>query len=215
MSAVPAAEMAYVAEGRAVRAKRDIAQHSETAENDQGNGVGGASLRVAVLGTGKMGAAMAKRLAELGHDLTVWNRTRSRAEALGVGHVAGTPAEAASRADVVISMLTNADAVRSSYLGQDGAVKSAHGQVYVDMSTAGVDVSREIAPAVEGSGAAYVEAPVLGSVGAILAGAAVVLAAGSSEVVDRARAVLEAFGDVRYIGPLGSAAILKLIGNSM
>ena len=172
-------------------------------------------MRVAVLGTGKMGAAMAKRLAEQGHDLTLWNRTRSRAEALGVGQVAGTPAEAAARADVVISMLSNADAVRSTYLGQDGAVKSAHGQVYVDMSTAGVDVSREIAPAVERPGAAYVEAPVLGSIGAILGGTAVVLAAGSSEVVDRARAVLEAFGEVRYIGPLGSAAILKLIGNSM
>jgi 3-hydroxyisobutyrate dehydrogenase-like beta-hydroxyacid dehydrogenase len=172
-------------------------------------------MRVAVLGTGKMGAAMAKRLAEQGHDLTLWNRTRSRAEALGVGQVASTPAEAAALADVVISMLSNADAVRSTYLGQDGAVKSAHGQVYVDMSTAGVDVSRDIAPAVERPGAGYVEAPVLGSVGAILAGTAVVLAAGSSEVVDRARAVLEAFGDVRYIGPLGSAAILKLIGNSM
>jgi len=172
-------------------------------------------VRVAVLGTGKMGAAMAKRLAEQGHDLTLWNRTRSRAEALGVGQVAGTPAEAAARADVVISMLTNADAVRSTYLGPDGAVKSAHGQVYVDMSTAGVDISREIAPAVERPGAAYVEAPVLGSVGAILAGTAVVLAAGSTEAVDRARAVLEAFGDVRYIGPPGSAAILKLIGNSM
>jgi 3-hydroxyisobutyrate dehydrogenase-like beta-hydroxyacid dehydrogenase len=172
-------------------------------------------VRVAVLGTGKMGAAMAKRLAEQGHDLTLWNRTRSRAEALGVGQVAGTPAEAAARADVVISMLTNADAVRSTYLGPDGAVKSAHGQVYVDMSTAGVDVSREIAPAVERPGAAYVEAPVLGSVGAILAGTAVVLAAGSGKAVDRAREVLEAFGDVRYIGPPGSAAILKLIGNSM
>jgi len=158
---------------------------------------------------------MAKRLAEQGHDLTLWNRTRSRAEALGVGQVAGTPAEAAARAVVVISMLTNADAVRSTYLGPDGAVTSAHGQVYVDMSTAGVEVSREIAPAVERPGAAYVEAPVLGSVGAILAGTAVVLAAGSGEAVDRARAVLEAFGDVRYIGPLGSAAILKLIGNSM
>jgi len=172
-------------------------------------------VRVAVLGTGKMGAAIAKRLAEQGHDLTLWNRTRPRAEALGVGQVAGTPAEAAARADVVISMLTNADAVRSTYLGPDGAVKSARGQVYVDMSTAGVDMSRDIAPAVQRAGAAYVEAPVMGSVGAILAGTAVVLAAGSGEAVDRARAVLEAFGEVRYIGPPGSAAILKLIGNSM
>lgn len=172
-------------------------------------------MRVAVLGTGKMGAAMAKRLAEQGHDLTVWNRTRSRAEALGVGQVAGTPAEAAARAEVVISMLTNADAVRSTYLGMDRAVNSAQGQVFVDMSTAGVGVSREIAPPLERAGAAFVEAPVLGSIGAIGGGTAVVLAAGSEAAVERARPVLQALGEVRYIGPLGSAATLKLIANSM
>ena len=172
-------------------------------------------MRVAILGTGKMGGAMATRLADQGYELTLWNRTRSRAETLGIGRVAATPAEAAESADVVLSMLTDATAVRSAYTGDDGAVRSSRGKVFVDMSTAGVDIGKEIAPAVESAGGDFVEAPVLGSIGAIGAGTAVVLAGGSQAAVDRARRVLQAFGDVRYIGALGSAATLKLIGNTM
>jgi len=92
-------------------------------------------MQVAILGTGKMGAAIAKRLHESGHGLTLWNRTRSRAEAVGVGKVAGTPAEAVKDADVVISILTNADAVRSAYLGESGAAKGARAQVFTEMSS--------------------------------------------------------------------------------
>ena len=82
-------------------------------------------MRVAILGTGKMGGAMARRLGSAGHELTLWNRTRERAEALGVGKVAATPAEAAQDAEVVISMLTDANAVRAAYLGDSGAAKAA------------------------------------------------------------------------------------------
>jgi 3-hydroxyisobutyrate dehydrogenase-like beta-hydroxyacid dehydrogenase len=172
-------------------------------------------MRVTILGTGKMGGAMARRLAAQGHELTLWNRTRSRAESLGVGTVAATPADAAANADVVVSMLTNADAVRSAYLGAGGAATAARDQVFVDMSTAGPDVSPEIARAIEQKGAAFVEAPVLGSIAAIMAGTAVVLAAGSPAAVDRARPVLQSFGEIHYIGVLGSAASLKLLGNTM
>ena len=62
-------------------------------------------MRVAIIGTGKMGGAMARRLKSQGHELTLWNGTRERAEALGVGRVAATPAEAVRDAEVVISML--------------------------------------------------------------------------------------------------------------
>lgn len=172
-------------------------------------------MRVAILGTGKMGAAMARRLEDLGHELTLWNRTRSRAESVGVGHVASSPAEASAKAEFVLSMLTNADAVRSAYLGDQGALKAADGQVFIDMSTAGVDVDREIEAAAGQAGAEFIEAPVLGSIGAMLGGTGVILAAGSERAVDRARPVLQAFGEVRYIGPLGHAAALKLIANSM
>jgi 3-hydroxyisobutyrate dehydrogenase-like beta-hydroxyacid dehydrogenase len=172
-------------------------------------------MRVAIIGTGKMGGAMARRLKSQGHDLTLWNRTRERAEALGVGKVASTPAEAAQEAEVVISMLTDAAAVRAAYLGEGGAAQAARAQVFVEMSTAGPEVSTEIAPEVEKSGAQYVEAPVLGSVPAVEAGTLVVLAAGDEAAIERARQVLEALGEVRRVGGLGSAASLKLVANTM
>lgn len=168
-------------------------------------------MKIAILGTGKMGAAMAKRLDGQGHRLTLWNRTRSRAEAVGVGTVAATPAEAVRDADVVISILTDAAAVRATYLGAGGAREAARGQVFVEMSTAGAEVSKEIAAAMP----AYVEAPLFGSVGAILNGTAVILAAGDEAAIERARPVLAAIGEVRVIGELGSAAALKLLGNTM
>ncbi|HET7339689.1 MAG TPA: NAD(P)-dependent oxidoreductase [Candidatus Dormibacteraeota bacterium] len=168
-------------------------------------------MRVAILGTGKMGAAMAKRLDGQGHQLRLWNRTRSRAEAVGVGTVAATPAEAVRDAEVVLSILTDAAAVRSAYLGASGAVEAARDQVFVEMSTAGPEVSKEIAARVP----AYVEAPLFGSVGAMAGGTGVILAAGDRAAIERARPVLADIGDVRIIGELGSAAALKLIGNTM
>jgi 3-hydroxyisobutyrate dehydrogenase-like beta-hydroxyacid dehydrogenase len=172
-------------------------------------------MRVTILGTGKMGGAMARRLNAAGLEVTLWNRTRERAEALGVGKVAATPAEAAANADVVISMLTDADAVRATYLGESGAAQAARGQVFVDMSTAGPDVSQEIAPVIERAGAQFVEAPVLGSVPAVEGGTLVIFAAGDKEAIQRARPVLEALGQLRGMGTLGSAAKLKLVANTM
>jgi 3-hydroxyisobutyrate dehydrogenase len=152
-----------------------------------------------------MGGAMARRLDSAGHELVLWNRTRERAEQLGIGTVVSTPAEAAKDAEIVISMLTDADAVRAAYFGDGGAVRSAQRQVFVEMSTAGPDVGQVVAPAIEGAGAQFVEAPVMGSVGAVEAGTLVVLAAGSKGAIDRALPVLETLGQVRRVGELGSA----------
>ena len=172
-------------------------------------------MRVAILGTGKMGGAMARRLEGAGHELTLWNRTRQRAEALGVGKVAATPAEAVESAEIVISVLTDADAVRAAYLGKGGVVEAARHQVFVEMSTAGPDMSRELAPVIERAGAQFVEAPVMGSIAAAESGKLVVLAAGREEAVDRARPLLEVLGEIRRVGDLGSPASLKLVSNSM
>ena len=173
-------------------------------------------MRVALLGTGKMGGAMARRLAAAGHELTLWNRTRERAEALGIGKVAATPAEAVETAEIVISMLTDANAVRATYLGDGGASSAAKtGQVFVEMSTAGLDISKEIAPAIERAGAQLVEAPVMGSIPAIESGKLFILAAGDEAAIERARPVLEALGEIRRVGDFGTAAALKLVANSM
>lgn len=172
-------------------------------------------MRVAILGTGKMGGAMARRLGSIGHELTLWNRTPERAEALGVGRVAATPLEAVSGAEVVISSLTDADAVRATYLGPNGAAANASDLVFVDMSTAGPEVSIEIAQVIERSAAQFVEAPVVGSVPAVESGTLVILAAGPKAAIERARPVLESLGEVRRLGDVGSAASLKLVANSM
>ena len=168
-------------------------------------------MKVAILGTGKMGAAMAKRLDAQEHQVRLWNRTRSRAEAVGVGTVSATPAEAVRDVEVVMSILTDAAAVRATYLSAGGAREAARDQVFVEMSTAGAEVSKEIAASVP----AYVEAPLFGSVGAIATGAAVILAAGDGAAIERARPVLSAIGEIRFIGELGSAAALKLVSNTM
>jgi 3-hydroxyisobutyrate dehydrogenase-like beta-hydroxyacid dehydrogenase len=172
-------------------------------------------MRVAVLGTGKMGAAMARRLASNGHELILWNRTRERAERVGVGQVAGTPAAAADGAGVVISILTNADAVRSTYAGEHGAAAVARDQVYIEMSTAGPQIAEEIAAMIEGKGAKFVECPVLGSIGAIESGKATLFAAGDDDALAAAQPILNAFGELRRIGSVAGAAALKLVANTM
>jgi 3-hydroxyisobutyrate dehydrogenase-like beta-hydroxyacid dehydrogenase len=172
-------------------------------------------MRVAILGTGKMGGAIARRLKETGHELTLWNRTRSRAEALSVGKVASTPAEAAKATEVVISILTDAGAVRSAYLGDDGAARVARDQVFIEMSTAGPDVVKEVQPAIEKAGAKFIECPVLGSISAMETGKGILFAAGDDAAIERARPVLEAIGEVRRIKDPESAAKLKLVANTV
>src|SRR5260370_37760923 len=101
-------------------------------------------MRVAILGTGKMGGAIARRLKSEGHDLSLWNRTRQRAEALGVGVVAATPAVAVDNAEGVISVLTDAGAISAAYFGQGGAVEAARDQGVVGMRTPGPGVVKRL-----------------------------------------------------------------------
>ncbi len=173
------------------------------------------ATKVAVLGTGRMGGALARRLQASGFAVTVWDRTREKAERLNVGPVAATPADAIRGADVVLSSLTDAAAVRSVYLGRDGIVEHAAGQLLVEMSTGGPDVIEEIAQQARVRGVRLLEAPVLGSVPAVESGTLAVLVGGSQAELEQARPVLERLGEVHSVGALGSAARLKLVANSM
>ncbi|MEA2623747.1 MAG: 2-hydroxy-3-oxopropionate reductase [Chloroflexota bacterium] len=173
------------------------------------------SQRVAVLGAGKMGSAIAGRLAGVGFQLTIWNRTRARAEAMGIGRVADTPADAARDADFVISSLTGPDAVRSVYLGPDGAASAARDQLFIDMSTDGTDVIKELAAAIQSAGSQIVDAPIIGAPPLLAAGQAAIVVGGDASAADRAAVVLRHFGDVRHVGPLGSGERLKLVANSL
>src|SRR5213593_218567 len=172
-------------------------------------------MKVTILGTGKMGGAMARRLHQQGFELRLWNRTRPRAEQLGVGEVFDTPADAARDAEVVISMLTDPAAVRDAYLGPHGALEEAGSRTYVDSSTVDPKTHQALARVVEQRGSSFIEAPVLGSIPAVEAGTLFIMVGGERATFERVQAVLQALGDVRYIGPLGAAARLKLVSNSM
>jgi 3-hydroxyisobutyrate dehydrogenase len=170
---------------------------------------------VAVLGTGRMGGAIARRLVASGLDVTVWDRTTARAEALKVGRVAPTPAEAIRGADIAISSLTNADAVREVYLGSHGAFEGSGNALLVEMSTAGPASIDELSRQARTRGRRLLEAPVLGSVPAVESGTLAVLVSGSPQDLADARPVLELLGEIHYVGTIGSAARLKLVANSM
>ena len=158
---------------------------------------------------------MARRLHAQGFELHLWNRTRKRAEQLGVGEVFDTPAEATRDAEVVISMLTDPAAVRDAYLGPHGALEAEGSRMYIDSSTVDPKTHQALARVVEQRGSSFIEAPVVGSIPAVEAGKLLIMVGGERAAFERLRAVLQALGDARYIGPLGSAARLKLVANSM
>jgi 3-hydroxyisobutyrate dehydrogenase len=162
-----------------------------------------------------MGSAIARRLADTGVALVVWNRTRSRAVDVGAGIVVATPAEAVEMVDVVITSLTGADALRATFGGPTGALASARGQSFVEMSTAGPDVLEELQPLVTRTGSTLVDAPVIGAPPNVLKGTELVIAGGERADVERVRPVLERLGALRHVGPFGSGARLKLVANSL
>ena len=171
-------------------------------------------IKVAVLGAGKMGGAIVRRLQTQGFEVSVWDRTRNKAEALRAASVADSPAAAARAADVVLSILTGPQAVREVYFGKGGVLEGAAGKTLVEMSTAGPDIQQELAKAAASRGATLIEAPVIGSVPAIESGTLVILgSAARAQDLEPARPVLQGLGELHYIGPPGSAAALKLVAN--
>lgn len=173
-------------------------------------------MLVAVLGTGIMGAPMARRIREAGHDVRAWNRTIDRARPLaehGV-EVAESAGEAVAGADVVVTMLADRDAVLATLDGQ-GALEAMDGDaVLCQTSTIGIAGIGEVAERCERRGVALVDAPVLGTRQPAEQGQLVVLAAGPDGAVARCEPVFEAIGQrtVR-LGEAGEATRLKLVLN--
>jgi 3-hydroxyisobutyrate dehydrogenase len=168
-------------------------------------------VNVALLGTGKMGAAIAHRLAGAGFDLVLWNRTLDRARAVGAGRVAETAADAAESADLVLSILYDAHSVREVYAG----LRPRAGQLFVEMSTAGAEVPEEIAGPLEAAGADLLAAPIVGSTPAIQQGSALILVGGDAAAFERAQPVLSAFGQPELAGTRREVTALKLLNNAM
>jgi 3-hydroxyisobutyrate dehydrogenase len=166
--------------------------------------------RVAFLGLGRMGAPMASQLEKAGHDLVVWNRTAQKAK--GFPNVAESPVEAVRGAEVVITMLTDAEALRSVVYdtGLDKAM--CLDSVFVDMSTIGVRAAQRLHETID---RATLDAPVGGGVAQAASGELVVLAGGEDHTLERARPVLEVFGDVVHCGVAGAGQAMKLCFNAV
>jgi 3-hydroxyisobutyrate dehydrogenase-like beta-hydroxyacid dehydrogenase len=176
--------------------------------------------RVAVLGAGNMAGAMVGTLRRAGFDVAVWNRTQSRADAVASAHgaaVAPTTASAVEGADVVLSSLADDEAVLATYLGDEGAAKACGpGQVVLEMSTIAPATSRQVGEAVAASGAAFLDAPVSGSVPTVEKGELTIMVGGDPAALERARPVLDALAaKVFHVGALGAGATVKLAVNAL
>jgi 3-hydroxyisobutyrate dehydrogenase len=172
-------------------------------------------LTVAVLGTGTMGAPMARNLLKAGSAVRAWNRTREKAEPLaGEGAVvASTPAEAAEGADVVLTMVADADAVEA--VADGFLARMRDDAVWLQMSTIGVAGIRRAAELAGERGVELVDAPVLGTKEPAERGELLVLAAGKDDAVSRCEPVFEAVGSKTVrLGAVGEASRLKLVLNT-
>ena len=174
----------------------------------------GVAKLVAVLGTGRMGTAIARRLDQAGFDVHLWNRTRERAVAAGVGSVHDSVPEAIAGAEFVLTSLSGPEAVDEVLLGSGGAIAVATAQVFVDLSTIGPRASERVARAARERGLGFVQAPVLGSVPAAEAGKLVVLAGCPTTLFEQIRDVLSTLGEVRLVGDAAASSRLKLIANT-
>ncbi|MEO5917718.1 MAG: NAD(P)-dependent oxidoreductase [Luteolibacter sp.] len=172
---------------------------------------------IAFLGLGLMGSGMARQLLTKGYPLSVFNRDADKAKPLGKegAHVAATPAEAATHAKVIISMLADNIASRELWLGENGALaNAAPGTLCIECGTVTVEWVKELAEAVVQKGCEFLDAPVTGSKTQAASGELNFLVGGSNESLEKARPVLMAMGkSVTHLGPAGSGALIKLINN--
>jgi 3-hydroxyisobutyrate dehydrogenase len=174
-------------------------------------------MKIGIAGTGRMGTAIALRLLDKGHEVTVWNRTRDKTEAAaGAGAmVAPTPVALVSGCDEIISSVTNAAAVRALYTGTDGLLSgNAAGKLFIEMSTVRGDDHRALVRGVTACNAVLIECPVSGTVKPAREGTLFGFAGGTPEAFTRALPVLEQLcRRVELIGPIGAGARMKLAVN--
>jgi 3-hydroxyisobutyrate dehydrogenase-like beta-hydroxyacid dehydrogenase len=176
--------------------------------------------RIGFLGLGIMGSRMAANLARSGRELAVWTHTPGKAQAWAQEHGASafqTPAEVASRSEIVISMVVDGEQVASVLLGEGGAIEAARpGLLCIDSSTISPPDTRRIGAALAARGASMLDAPVTGSSPRAEDGTLTIMVGGESEDFARALPLLETMGKlIVHVGALGQGEMLKLINNSL
>jgi 3-hydroxyisobutyrate dehydrogenase len=172
--------------------------------------------KVAFIGLGVMGFPMAGHLAKAGHEVTVYNRTRARAEswvAKHGGRLAETPARAADGAELVFSCVGDDPDVREVTLGANGALQAmAKGAVHIDHTTASAALAREVAAEASKRGVSFLDAPVSGGQSGAENGALTVMVGGDPQAFERAKPVISHFARaVTLMGPSGAGQLTKMV----
>jgi 3-hydroxyisobutyrate dehydrogenase len=175
---------------------------------------------IGFIGLGIMGSRMAASLRRAGYELTVYNRTRERADEWAArhgGHVAEGPREVGERSDVVITMVVDGPQVDALVLGEDGAAAAAKpGTLFVDMSTIGPADARRIGAALQERGHRFIDAPVTGSSPKAEDGTLTIMAGGADEDMARAMPLLQAMGEIIvHVGEVGTGQQVKVLSNAV
>jgi len=174
-------------------------------------------LKIGIAGTGRMGAAMAQRLMSLGHEVTVWNRSKEKTQPLAEAgaKVAATPRDLAMHSELVISILTDASAIAAAYNGEAGLLSGdVKGRLFVEMSTVRPEVEEKLAKEIRAKGAALVDCPVGGSTAPAREGKLLGFVGGEANDVAHAKPILDQLcRRVEHVGPVGSGARMKLAIN--
>ena len=180
---------------------------------------GAGRMKIAVLGTGLMGAPMARRLLGAGRQVTVWNRTPAKAVALADdgARVAATVRDAVAGAGLVVTMLENGQAVAAVLFDEAAGAAGAldPGALVVDMSSIPPGTAREHAGRLAESGVGHVDAPVSGGVPGAEAGTLAIMAGGPPDLVARAADALSALGRWTHVGPAGAGQLAKLANQAI
>ncbi|TGD99365.1 NAD(P)-dependent oxidoreductase [Methylobacterium nonmethylotrophicum] len=172
--------------------------------------------QVAFLGLGVMGGPMARHLAAKGHQVTVYNRTKAKADAWVSAHggkAAATPREAAEGQEIVFACVGNDDDLRQVTTGPDGAFSAmSRGTVFVDHTTASAEVARELAVAAEKGGFGFIDAPVSGGQAGAENGVLTVMCGGDADTFARVEPVIAAYARAcRLLGPVGAGQLAKMM----
>ena len=174
-------------------------------------------MHIGIIGTGRMGAAIGQRLLDCGHSLYVWNRSAEKTAALRErgAKAMSSPAELAKQSELIISILTDAQAIESAYGGAAGVLSAPlEGKLFIEMSTVRPDTQIALSAKIAARGGATIDCPVGGTVGPARNGKLLGLVGGKDADVARARPVLEQLcRRVEHVGPAGAGASLKLAIN--
>jgi 3-hydroxyisobutyrate dehydrogenase/2-hydroxy-3-oxopropionate reductase len=167
-----------------------------------------------------MGGAIARRLHAAGNELVLWNRDQAKAHAISIetgAPVAATPAEAASKADVILSSLADDAALKTVYLGQSGLAEGVSpGSIAIDLSTVDPETVILVGGAIDDRGGGFLDCPVSGSVSTVAAGTLTIMAGGDAELIARSEPLLLSFSKrVIPVGPRGTGAACKLAVNGL